>query len=85
MTRPIPPQAFGQQGLPFGRWTASPPEIAGVQRGMEIAIPPEAWGVFQRMTEEALVETLRRLAGNVRWAAFRRHPRGPKKPPVKRK
>ena len=59
-------------------------EVAGTRRGLLIAIPEAAWGVFQRMTAAQLAEVLRELAGKVRLAAFRRHRRGPKKPPVKR-
>jgi IS4 transposase len=60
-------------------------EIAGTQRGMMIAIPPEHWLVFGGLTAEQLAGVLRELAGKVRLAAFRRHRRGPKKPPVKRR
>jgi IS4 transposase len=59
-------------------------EIAGTRRGMLIAIPEEHWAVFGDMTAEQLAEVLRELAAKVRLAAFRRHRRGPKKPPVKR-
>jgi Transposase DDE domain len=60
-------------------------EIAGTQRGMMIAIPAEHWVVFAGLTAEQLAGVLRALAGKVRLAAFRRHRRGPKKPPVKRR
>ena len=60
-------------------------EIAGTQRGMLIAIPAEHWSAFGGMTAEGLAGVLRELAGKVRLAAFRRHRRGPKKPPVKRR
>jgi Transposase DDE domain len=60
-------------------------EIAGTQRGMMIAIPAEHWLVFAGLTAKQLAEVLRQLAGKVRLAAFRRHRRGPKKPPVKRR
>lgn len=60
-------------------------EIAGTQRGMMIAIPADHWLVFAGLTAEQLAEVLRALAGQVRLAAFRRHRRGPKKPPVKRR
>src|SRR5947209_4879345 len=60
-------------------------EIAGTQRGMMIAIPAEHWMVFAGLTAKQLAEVLRELAGKVRLAAFRRHRRGPKKPPVKRR
>lgn len=60
-------------------------EIAGTQRGMMIAIPAEHWQVFAGLTAAAFAGVLRELAGKVRLAAFRRHRRGPKKPPVKRR
>ncbi|HEV3260678.1 MAG TPA: transposase [Gemmataceae bacterium] len=60
-------------------------EVAGTYRGMLIAIPDEHWRVFGGLTAAELAEVLRALAGNVRLAAFRRHPRGPKKPSVKRR
>jgi hypothetical protein len=60
-------------------------EIAGVYLGMMIAIPAEHWAVFARLTAKRLAGVLRELAGKVRLAAFRRHRRGPKKHPVKRR
>lgn len=59
-------------------------EIAETHKGMMIAIPEPEWRVFVTMTTEQLVATLLQLAQNVRLRAFRKHPRGPKKPPVKR-
>jgi IS4 transposase len=59
-------------------------EIAGTRRGMLIAIPEEAWSIFAGMTAAQLAEVLRVLASKIRLEAFRRHRRGPKKPPVKR-
>jgi IS4 transposase len=59
-------------------------EIAGTRRGLLIAIPEEHWDVFPRMTAAELAAVLRELAGKMRLASFRRHRRGPKKPPVKR-
>ncbi|MGI8503485.1 MAG: IS4/IS5 family transposase, partial [Hassallia sp.] len=59
-------------------------EIKGTYRGMMIAIPPEEWHVFQNMTFIELSQILQHLAGKVKLRAFRRHPRGPKKPLPKR-
>lgn len=59
-------------------------EIAETHKGMMIAIPEPEWQVFATMTTAELVATLLQLAQNVRLGAFRKHPRGPKKPPVKR-
>jgi hypothetical protein len=60
-------------------------EISGTYRGMMIAIPYEQWIVFQRMEPIELVTILKQLSANVKLAAFRKHPRGPKKPQPKRK
>ena len=59
-------------------------EIAGTYRGMLIAIPPQEWSVFRRIPLEELVAVLQFLAQWVKLAAFRKHPRGPKKPSPKR-
>ena len=50
-----------------------------------IAIPAEHWPVFHAPRPEQLAEVLLRLAGKVRLRALRRHRRGLKKPPVKRR
>jgi hypothetical protein len=59
-------------------------EIAETHKGMMIAIPEPEWRVFVTMTTTELVATLLHLAQNVRLRAFRKHPRGPTKPPLKR-
>ena len=59
-------------------------EIAGVHRGMMIAIPAEHWRAFATLTAEQFAEVLRELAGTVQLRRYQKHPRGPKKPPVKR-
>jgi hypothetical protein len=59
-------------------------EVAGTYRGMMIAIPEKHWRVFGKMSAAALAGTLRALAAKVKLAAFRKHPRGPKKPAAKK-
>ena len=59
-------------------------EISGTYRGMMIAIPREEWVVFRQYTQAELVKLLKQLATNVKLSAFRKHPRGPKKPVAKR-
>jgi len=59
-------------------------EISATYRGMMIAIDYDHWAVFQQMTPTQLVKILKALAANVRLSAFRKHPRGPKKPQPKR-
>jgi hypothetical protein len=60
-------------------------ELAGTYRGMMIALPAEEWLVFREMTVKAFAALLRKWAGQVRLSAFRRHRRGAKKPPSKRR
>jgi pimeloyl-ACP methyl ester carboxylesterase len=55
-------------------------EVSGTYRGMMIAIPPPEWQVFRHLTVPEWAEVLIALAGKVRLAKFRKHPRGPKKP-----
>ncbi|OQY12095.1 MAG: hypothetical protein B6I30_05545 [Desulfobacteraceae bacterium 4572_187] len=52
---------------------------------MMIAIDDAHWCVFQQMTPVKLVRVLKELAATVKLSAFRKHPRGPKKPRPKRK
>ena len=59
-------------------------EIAQTYQGMMIAIPEDEWRVFRRMGPAELVATLRALAQKVRLKAYRKSPRGPKKPRPKR-
>ncbi len=59
-------------------------EIAGTHRGMMIAIPEDEWVVFAGLTPSAMGQVLRGLAAKVRLSAFRKHRRGPKRPPPKR-
>lgn len=59
-------------------------EIAETYRGMMIAIPADEWRVFRTMSTAAMAATLLELARKVRLRAFRKTPRGPKKPRPKR-
>lgn len=59
-------------------------EISGTYRGMMIAIPAPHWTVFEALRPSELGQLLTHLAGSVKLSAFRRHPRGPKKPRPKR-
>jgi len=60
-------------------------EISGTYRGMMIAIDYKHWVIFQQMTPIKLARVLKKLADKVKLSAFRKHPRGPKKPWPKRK
>jgi IS4 transposase len=55
-------------------------DIAQTYHGMMIAIPEEEWQVFRLMSLAEMVVTLRALAQQVRLKAYRKSPRGPKKP-----
>ena len=59
-------------------------EIAETYRGMMIAIPEQEWVIFSTRTVAQFAHVLLQLASNVRLRAFRKHPRGPKKPQPKR-
>lgn len=60
-------------------------ELANTYRGMMIAIAPEQWGLFRQWSIPQLVERLLHLAGKVDLRCFKKHPRGPKKQPPKRR
>lgn len=61
-------------------------EVSSMWQGMHIAIPDDCWTTeFAELTPAQLARKLVRLAREVRMSTFRKHPRGPKKPPPKRK
>jgi Transposase DDE domain len=60
-------------------------ELSGTYRGMMIAIPAEEWLICREMTTKELAGLLRKLAAKVRLEKFRRHRRGAKKAPTKRR
>lgn len=55
-------------------------DISTTYNGMMIAIPEGEWDVFSRMSAPAMVATLLDLAQRVNLQAYRKSPRGPKKP-----
>ena len=55
-------------------------DISTTYHGMMIAIPEVEWDMFARMSVPAMVATLRDLAQRVNLQAYRKSPRGPKKP-----
>jgi hypothetical protein len=62
--------------------------VASVSRdyhGMMIAVGDDQWVAFQGLTPHELATVLRQLARHVDLARYAKHPRGPKKPPKKRK
>jgi DDE family transposase len=59
-------------------------ELARTYTGMMIALPEDCWQVFAAMTAGKLGRVLKELAGHVRLETLRKHPRGPKRPVVKK-
>jgi hypothetical protein len=55
-------------------------DISTTYNGMMIAIPEVEWDVFYRMSAPDMVATLLDLAQRVNLQAYRKSPRGPKKP-----
>jgi hypothetical protein len=59
-------------------------DIAQPYHGMMMAIPEDEWRVFSRMRPAEMVTTLKELAQKGSLKAYRKSPRGPKKPRPKR-
>lgn len=59
-------------------------EIRGTYDGMMIAIPEEHWAIFRTLSGSELTGVLKEIAGRVCLQRYRKHPRGPKKPPPKK-
>ena len=60
-------------------------EMANVTEALTTVLDPEDWAVFQTLSMAAMAAWLLELAGQVNLRKYRKHPRGPKKPPPKRK
>jgi IS4 transposase len=58
--------------------------VSKVYAGMMIAIPAKHWEIFRCVDEKQITAILKDLAGRIDLKRFRKHPRGPKKPPPKR-
>jgi hypothetical protein len=60
-------------------------EISGTYRGMMIAIPPSYWRErFDSLTIQQMATALLALAKHVCLSQYRKHPRGPKRPPLRK-
>lgn len=59
-------------------------EVTMTHRGMMIAIPADEWVEVQELAPPELAGVLVELARAVRLSAYRKQPRGPKKPPPKK-
>jgi Transposase DDE domain len=55
-------------------------ELGNTQRGLDIAVPERAWEQIRRLSPEQLAQELLRLAGQMNFRHYKKHPRGPKKP-----
>ena len=59
-------------------------EISQTYDGMMVAIPPRHWRKFHVLKPAELACVLKTVAANVNLRRYRKHPRGPKKPPPKK-
>jgi IS4 transposase len=77
--------ANGADGANEISWHRLCTHLSRVYGGMTIAIPASAWHIFHRFTDDQLADLLRELAEKVDMSKFRKHSRGPKKPPPKKR
>ena len=59
-------------------------ELQTTYEGMMVAIPPEHWTPFAEMSLKEFANALKTLAKRVNVTRFKKHKRGPKKPPTAR-
>jgi hypothetical protein len=59
-------------------------EIRSTYDGMMIAIPEEHWRIFRTLSVSEMASVLKELAGHLQLSRYKKHPRGPKKPPPKK-
>jgi IS4 transposase len=59
-------------------------EMANVAESLATVLDPPDWAVFQTLSLAVLAAWLVQLAGRVHLHKYRKHPRGPKKPPPER-
>jgi hypothetical protein len=55
-------------------------EIRATYKGMELALEENIWKPFQTMVPDEMARKLLKYSADVRLSAFKRTPRGPKKP-----
>jgi IS4 transposase len=58
--------------------------LSKVYTGMMIALPAKHWALFRRLDVPGFAALLKELATKIDLRRFRKHPRGPKKPPPKK-
>lgn len=59
-------------------------EVSRTHDGMMVAVPPSKWKAFRTMNADDFGQELRRMARGANLRAYKKHPRGPKKPVPKR-
>jgi hypothetical protein len=59
-------------------------ELTRCYEGMMIALPPPAWSRFRKASDGEFLKLFLTIAEGVNLDRYRKHPRGPKKPPPKR-
>lgn len=59
-------------------------ELRGVSAGMMIAIPEKHWQPLGKLPAREFAKLLKEIASHVILTRYRKHPRGPKKPPPKK-
>ena len=59
-------------------------EIRGTYDGMMIAIPDKHWKIFRTLSVKEFARVLTEIAGHLKLSRYRKHKRGPKKPPPKK-
>lgn len=59
-------------------------EISQTYDGMMVAIPASQWKIFDALTPAEMAQVLKTLASNLNLRRYKKHPRGPKKPPPKK-
>jgi hypothetical protein len=59
-------------------------EVRQAADGLSVAVPADEWAVFGTAPAAALAAWLRAVAGGIDLRRYRKHPRGPKKPPPKK-
>jgi hypothetical protein len=55
-------------------------EVSSIKRGLQTALPDEAWQRFARMSAAELASWLRQTAARIDWRRYQKSKRAPKKP-----
>jgi hypothetical protein len=60
-------------------------ELRKTYDGMMVQIPPKHWSSFSTLSVRQFADILKQLAERLNINRYRKHPRGPKHPPAKKK